>query len=241
MYYELLVKNGTQEYTVFIQNGFYTPFLSSTPVHKHNYAEIHLTTDDTLEFDVGREHFCSGEGNLIIIPPNTLHRVVQKEQPVYHTAFQIDCAVQDFAACHVSEQTVLDFLEEIKKSKNTGDYTVVAAYIGLFCSYLKLGNPPRLIPITDYGFLIREFFSKHYNEDLCLADLAKLLHLSERQTERLVIKHMGDTFRNAISTHRIEMAKHLAEYTDLSMAEIARSVGYQSYAGFWKAMKKTAK
>ena len=35
----------------------------------------------------------------------------------------------------------------------------------------------------------------------------------------------------------MEMATYLQEHTALSLTEIARYVGYQSYAGFWKAMK----
>ena len=35
-----------------------------------------------------------------------------------------------------------------------------------------------------------------------------------------------------------EMAKELLKTTDMSLGEICRYVGYRSYAGFWKAMKK---
>ena len=72
-----------------------------------------------------------------------------------------------------------------------------------------------------------------------LCDLAEIPHLSERQTERLVIKHMGKSFKEALLDIRTEMAKKLMETTDMPMSEIAKSVGYKSYAGFWKAMKKT--
>jgi AraC-like DNA-binding protein len=34
------------------------------------------------------------------------------------------------------------------------------------------------------------------------------------------------------------MAKHLIATTDMSLGEVADYVGYRSYAGFWKAMKK---
>ena len=71
-----------------------------------------------------------------------------------------------------------------------------------------------------------------------MCDLAKILSLSDRQTERLVIKYMGKPFRGVLSDIRTEMAKRLMETTVMSMSEISRMVGYKSYAGFWKAMKK---
>ena len=92
--------------------------------------------------------------------------------------------------------------------------------------------------MTDYGFLIHEFFSLHYSEDLHLCDLAQFLHLSERQTERLVIEHTGNTFRNELTAIRMTIAKKLLTSSQMSLTEISQYVGYKSYAGFWKALNK---
>jgi AraC-like DNA-binding protein len=92
-------------------------------------------------------------------------------------------------------------------------------------------------PITDYAFLIYEFFSTNYSGDVKLADLADILHLSERQTERLVIEHTGKTFKEEITSMRMEMAQKLIS-AGMPLTEIAQYVGYKSYAGFYKAMKK---
>ena len=41
-----------------------------------------------------------------------------------------------------------------------------------------------------------------------------------------------------ISSTRVMIAKQLLRSSDMSLSEIAEYVGYRSYAGFWKAMKK---
>ena len=58
------------------------------------------------------------------------------------------------------------------------------------------------------------------------------------EMERLVIKHTGHTFREELTAHRTEMGRYLLDNSEMSPGEIARYVGYRSYAGFRKAMKK---
>ena len=77
----------------------------------------------------------------------------------------------------------------------------------------------------------------HFN-DVHLCDLARYLHLSERQSERAVIEYTGKTFRDALVEMRMNTAEHLHKTTDMSLTEISQYVGYKSYNGFWKAMKK---
>ena len=93
-------------------------------------------------------------------------------------------------------------------------------------------------PVTDCEFLIREFFSTYYNENVSLSDLAAILHLSERQTERRVFAYTGNSFRKELVETRMNAAKHLMETTDMPLTAIAKHVGYSSYTGFWKARQR---
>lgn len=235
---EIRISIGSREHVVFFQNGFYHRSSAFAPLHKHSYSEIHLTAEGDVEFNIAGKHHSSANGNLLIIPPNTPHCVTANKSGGSHTAFQIDVPTDSFATVHLPARIARDFFEAIALCRETGDHTVIAAYVALFCSYLKTEAPLSSTPISDVGFLICEFFSKHYNEDLTLEDLSKALHLSPRQTERLVLKHTGRTFREELTAHRTEMGRYLLANSDMSPGEISRYVGYRSYAGFWKAMKK---
>ena len=83
------------------------------------------------------------------------------------------------------------------------------------------------------------FFSNRYSEDVRLSDLAEAIHLSERQTERLVIEHTGRGFRDELTETRVKIARQRLADKNMTLGEIAGYVGYRSYAGFWKAMKKS--
>ena len=86
----------------------------------------------------------------------------------------------------------------------------------------------------DYAYLIHEYIEQNYHRPLRLADLASALHLSERQTQRIVRRLFGVSFSSLLASHRASVAERLAT-TDMSWAEIAEYVGYETYSGFRRA------
>lgn len=238
MYNELTVSIGTQKYKAFFKAGFYQPQVITSYLHKHNYTEIHVITGGTATYTIEDKIYRLKSGDMLIIPRNIFHCCTQKDDKTLFAAFQINYDVDKTEFYSIGSDIFMDFIEEIEKSKNSRNYTKLSAYISLFCSYFYSDGNLSSQSVTDYAFLIYEFFSANYAKDLHLCDLAELLHLSERQTERLVIEYTGKTFKEELVTIRMNMAKKLLKSTDMSLSEIAQYVGYRSYAGFWKAMKK---
>ena len=238
MYEELDIMIRSKKHTAFLQNGFYTLSKQSPTFHNHNYTEIHIVFGANVDFAIGKMQYRADSGSLVVIPWGTYHSFTVNDCDPLHTAFQIDLDVNTFSAFSIHPATILDFFNEIELCRTTRDYTKVAAYISLFCSCFSSGDQLCVRSITNYGFLIHEFLSEHYQEDLHLCDLADFLHLSQRQTERLVIEHTGCTFQVALASMRISSAKQLLNTTDLSLSEVSRYVGYRSYSGFWKALQK---
>ena len=238
MFSELSITIGKQNFTTFFQGGFYNPFVYSPYLHKHNYAEIHLVAGGSAEYVAGDKSLFVNDGQMIVIPRNILHCCVKKDESTKINSFQINYNAKAICIFEIGGDLIADFIEEIGKSAKSEDYTKVSFYIALFCSDFIETEKLSGRKTRDDAFLIYEFMWSNYAMDVHLCDLAKVLSLSDRQTERLVIKHMGKPFRGAISNIRMEMAKKLMETTDMPMSEIAKSVGYKSYAGFWKAMKK---
>ena len=177
-------------------------------------------------------------GNMLLIPPRVMHTCAFQEAGTRHTAFQIDLPCERVRCLSVSQALLHDFFDAITRCADTDEYGDVAAYMGLLCHPLTAEGAVFIRQPTDYGFLIQEFFSTRYREDIHLSDLADLLHLSERQTERMVLLHTGKTFRRELVATRMAIARHLMENTALSLQEIAAYVGYETYSGFWKALKK---
>ena len=238
MHYEMSVYIDEKTCKVFLQDGFYT-YMSSTKItHKHNYSEIHIVSGGSAVFKVSKEVITVKDGEILVIPKGIFHSWVNESPDTLHSAFQIDLSVDTLSIITADSSVVRGLFNEIAKCNESKDHSVIAAYIPLLCSYLKKESISNIPQIVDYGMIIENFFSTCYNRQVNLCDLADMLHLSERQTERLVKEHTGNTFKEELAATRITVAKHLLDTTDMSLSEIAQYIGYRSYAGFWKAMKK---
>lgn len=235
---ELTVRIGKGEYKAFLQKGFYICPTLKKNLHSHNYAEVHIVTGGNAVFNVGGTVIETSGTYMLLIPGGVYHLCIEKEEETMYTAFQIDCGKKEVFRCNLNGETVKEFFKEIKACTGSGNYNKIESYIALFCSNFIIDAKKQAEPIDDYAFLIYEFFANRYCDDVILDDLAREIHLSQRQAERLVIEYMGCTFREMLAKTRIKMAKRLRRSTEMSLSQIAHYVGYHSYAGFWKAMKK---
>lgn len=238
MYNELIFTTANQKHHAFFMNGFFSASQPTSNLHKHNFAEIHMVTGGNATFRIGSELYPLNDGNIMVIPCDVFHCCIKCDEGVSHNAFQVDYKVDEIKTCSIGTSTIENLYNEIEVCRTSQDYSKIASYIALFCSQLCPVEPLSSYPVTDYGFLIREYLLLHYNSNICLSDLAKELHLSERQTERLVIKHTGNSFKEELCSIRLGIAKMLYGSTDMPLKEIAQYVGYDSYAGFWKAASR---
>ena len=241
MYKELDIHIGNKGSKVFLQRGFYPGLPPTKRMHKHNYTDVHIVYGGEMSFYIGDKIKRIESGTLVAIPRETFHYCKEKDEGTIHIAFQVDYDIEDIKKCEVNTGVIEELFREIEKAEKTGEYTKIVAYLSLLCSCFCKGNAITAKSITDYGFLIREFFQTEYGKDVKLRDLAKVLCVCERQAERLVIEYTGRTFREELCFMRTTIAKHLIKSGNMSLQEIARYVGYRSYAGFWKAMRKAGK
>jgi len=88
-----------------------------------------------------------------------------------------------------------------------------------------------LMPIIEDAFFYR-------HRTLTLSDLASLLNLSQRQTQRLLRDNFGKTFSQKLTDARMAAASQLLTGTDLSVTEIAERSGYSSIEHFSAAFHR---
>ena len=238
MYKELTVRIGKKDHKIFLQNGLGKEDRFN-PYHKHNYTEVHLIAGGDAKFAVSGRVYDVPAGSLFVIPGWHMHGCIERAENILSSSFQINMLLRNPIMFDISEDIIKDFIDGTKVCEVSGDYTKLASYLALFASYIPGHETPEVKDITDYSFLLREFLAKNYaNPDLRLKDLADELHISERQAERIVRKHTANTFKNELMLTRSDVASYLMKYGNLSLTEIASKVGYHSYAGFWKAMKR---
>jgi len=84
------------------------------------------------------------------------------------------------------------------------------------------------------------FFEETYwIHSLTAEDMAKHICISVRHLNRLLKKHFNLTYRQKLTTTRIEVAKGLLKDTERSMEEIADKTGFSSVEYFYKCFKQS--
>jgi len=81
------------------------------------------------------------------------------------------------------------------------------------------------------------YIKEHYT-DINMEKLIKKFGYSERQLLRMVKNHTGNSFKTQVMLHRIQKARQLLEYTDLTVKEISEIIGYESPEYFCRLFKR---
>lgn len=89
----------------------------------------------------------------------------------------------------------------------------------------------RLMPIIEDAFFYRY-------QTLTLEELASILHLSVRQTQRFLRRSFGKTFSQKLNEARIAAAAQLLLNTGLSVTEIGERTGFSSIEHFSSSFKR---
>ena len=82
------------------------------------------------------------------------------------------------------------------------------------------------------------YIEAHPTETVTMKQMAMLCHLSESYFSRLFSKEMGENFGNYVSRLKIDLSKELLRSSRLSVAQIAKKVGYNDTSHFIRLFKR---
>lgn len=100
----------------------------------------------------------------------------------------------------------------------------------------KLGDS--LDKCNNYLSKATEFIEQNYSLDIKIRDVAKYLGLNRSYFSTLFQQELGVSPQQYLMRYRVSCACKLLQSTDLSVGDIARSVGYTDQFNFSKAFKK---
>lgn len=223
----------------YLEDGFFNEFFRDNTPHRHQYAECYIITCGSADMRIAKKHYRLPCSTMAVVPPGKFHNVSNVADGSRRIAFQISAPITEFYAVEVPADLLALLETEIGIYNQTGEDRLIAPSLSLICSLIPCFSPQRIVPVEDRQFLLHEYLSKHYNQDITLRDVAELLNVSEKQAARLTRQYTGNTFRNEVCRQRMEVAAHLAATTGCTMSEIAEIVGFHSYSGFWKAWRKS--
>ena len=226
--------------------------------HCNAWFEWHISLAGQCVMDIDGVEFSLGKGEAILIAPGKYHCLKEAEE--LHRHFILPFSIQGgeialeiggyAKECRIHFLTKPErmlcenFLEEIRKKEifwRKSLYAICFLLLrGLFrriSDYISHREKEELSGGDPRFGIIDTFFEECMNEECTEENLAKLLNLSRRQLQRVLMKHYGMGFREKRRTARLDHAGWLLRTTGFSISRICEIVGYQSEPSFFKAFK----
>ncbi|TYP55461.1 helix-turn-helix domain-containing protein [Thermosediminibacter litoriperuensis] len=83
-----------------------------------------------------------------------------------------------------------------------------------------------------------KYVNENYDKDLKLKDITKMVYLNSEYFSRLFKKEVGCTYAEYLTRVRIEAARKYLSNPALTIADVAKKIGYQDPNYFSKVFKK---
>lgn len=93
-------------------------------------------------------------------------------------------------------------------------------------------------PRTKRMEAVNEWIKNNISAEISVTNLAKVVHLSERQCHRMFLQETSNTPAQYIEKYRMQIASELLVTSDKDIKVIASNVGYQTNNGFNRAFER---
>ncbi len=234
------------------------PSLSGLPNHFHSdIYEIYYLVKGNVGYFVSEKTYNVVEGDVIVIPPNTLHKTVPKNDQVrtriiinLNKSFLKEFDSRDIllnndvSIIHSEKgdrigEIFHELLEEYKGKQN------VALLKALTCELIILmqrekDKKNKLVEGSATSQLISDvviYINSYYNSKITLEKTAKMFFTNASYLSRTFKESTGISFSDYLVNFRIKKSLEMMEETDKNITQIAYDAGFGSTNHFCKAFK----
>ena len=178
---------------------------------------IHLVVSGRGTFEVGGRTFAVAPGDLFFARPSQLIRYSADEQPVHHTG---DPDGMRTALTNIYSSRGLQPQNE----------AAMVGYLYLFISALMKetseAKPHSTSSSSQYVLNAIKYIQFNYSHDISIDDVAKSVGVSRSHLYRVFMLNVGKSPIDYLTDYRINEACKLLRAGNLSIAEVAVSVGF---------------
>jgi len=222
--------------------------------HYHTEFEIHYILSGSFIFNIGGKEYTCKSKSLFILPPYKYHtikalgtgekicfqcRILKNDNTTFRFPKEEVTVAYEMPEAGLFIRILSDFHEN-DNEHNLLKLKAISEIIMLNINDTVLTDKQHIQKenaVVEIDLLERTLthIYLHYSEAIRLSDLCAELFISERQISRILKAKTGHTFLQLLTQHRVNMAKKLIDENKMSFREIAETVGFTTYAGFWKA------
>lgn len=226
--------------------------------HCNSEYELHILLAGSCQLEVETQNLSLEKGNAVLIAPGQYHYPQVSSEPFQR--FSVSFLTSEGIFADALRQTVPVYrIYKTSPEQQTHCQTIYQEY-GTTSPYRNEMLQAQLTEFLISQFrslnltkqetehhpaaveraredLMDQFFADHFHENGCAPLLAELLHLSRRQTARVVEQQYGMSFQKKLMNTRMDRASWLLRTTQMRISEIAEAIGYSSEAAFYEAFR----
>lgn len=144
----------------------------------------------------------------------------------------------DYLLKPASEEEVIAVMDEALRLLQEGEHT--SASEEERTGEQLMDESAETVRISTSQRLILEFVQSHYQEDISLQDVARIMNYSDAYFCKLFKQCFDKNFTAYLSEYRVERAKRLLDNMAVNVKEISELVGYKDSNYFAKVFKRVA-
>lgn len=214
--------------------------------HFHGNFELIYVFSGTSEITVNSVEETLADGELILIPPYSVHSLSVGEGKIWVGVFSPDFV------CAYSEKYMY-----VKYSKFKCDPQIEkflkeqlffqgcpAHFLQISCLYMVCNECVKhaeIIQGEQYGIFIHDtvsYISENLTRDICLKELAAALNYEYHYFSSLFHQSFGIHFKSFVNYYRFDKACSLLSNKENSITDIAQRCGFGSIRNFNRVFKK---
>jgi len=274
--YLFLRKSQTRKYDYNAPNifldivlGFYVErntkgFNFAQPVHIHPNYEMHMILEGNCRFETeSKENYTLFEGDVIIIPPNTKHKIMSESDCFKKISLSFNMEVKDTQATDfyaiaqkkLSKSKIYKINEKIKnhietltananKKNHIHSNIIHLAAISVIFELLIIvvGNEKPKIPVKSNDIRVTsaiDYIENNISANLDVSDVANHLHISVKHLGRIFKNELNITPGSYIKNYRMQCICEML-FNNMHIEDIANIMGYTDTTSLIKAYKRIA-
>lgn len=186
--------------------------------------------------------------DILLIPKLTPYSLLSHSD-FHHTAIHFDADISSerestYGCFSVPSATLADdgMRKDILLAASPSDsdpFEACLRRIALLSALLGMGKQRQSDKDSRLAKGISEYLAEHYSEPLELGAIAEKFGYSKQYVIRIYKRECGKTPMAALNEMRLSRGAEALLYTSLSVAEVAKSSGFDDYNYFSRLFKKT--
>jgi AraC-like DNA-binding protein len=226
------------------------------PVVRDVYSLHYILNGRGLYKTNGRTYTLKAGDCFLLIPEYAVYYEADQDDPweymwITFNGLKSDAYLQqaglspEHAAVYTSSPAIERYFLQLQEAAKSRTPELQAT--SLLCSILTElidTAPDGRTPRSDKEHYINsaiEYIANHYSEDIAISGIAKHIGLDQSYLGVIFKQHTQMTLQQYLLAFRMERACYLMRNHDLSITDIARSVGYDNPLVFTRIFKKIKK